>query len=42
MLFVTGIVHATESAHWHDPLNGGELFAFALCTIIFGLALAAE
>lgn len=42
MLVVSGIVHVTQSEHWHDPIGGADVFAFVLCTIIFGLALAAD
>jgi hypothetical protein len=42
MLVASGIVHATQSAHWYDPPGAADVFAFALGTIVFGLAWAAE
>jgi hypothetical protein len=42
MLAVTAIVHAMKSPHWNDPIGGIDLFVFAVCTALFGLAIAAE
>ena len=42
MAAVTLIVHSTESKHWNDPLGGFDAFVFVLCSVLFGLAIAAE
>jgi hypothetical protein len=42
MAAVTLIAHASESPHWNDPLGGFDAFVFVVCSILFGLAIAAE
>ena len=42
VLVVSAIVHVVESPKWNSPITDADVFAFCLCTVLFGLVFATD